>query len=70
MTDKVKEDRANYSVHISPLSEQIEDDDLSHLTMGQRIELAMQLSQDMYALAGVKPDPNINNRHVVRVYRR
>ena len=69
MTDKLKEERSKYPVHISPLHEQIEDDDLSHLTMGERILIGMQLSQDMYAIAGVKSDDTGSSRHVVRVYR-
>ncbi len=69
MTTRNYPARSHYLVRKSKLEDQIEDDNFSQLTVGQCIELAMQLSQDVWTLTGEKPNDGRLSRHIVRIYR-
>ena len=64
------EDRSHWQVRKSTLSEQGFEDDLAHLTMGERMALMWPLTVQAWALAGEPVVEQEFQRHVIRVERR
>jgi hypothetical protein len=63
-------DRSKYDVHVRPLSEQDEEDDLRATTMAERIQMMWQLTVDAWAFKEGFAVESRLPRHVVRVERR
>ena len=63
-------DRSDWPVRKSTLAEQGFEDDLAHLTMGERMALVWPLTVQARALAGESVTEQEFQRHVIRVERR
>jgi hypothetical protein len=63
-------DRSDWPVRKSTLSEQGFEDDLVHLTMGERMALVWPLTVQAWALAGEPVVEQEFQRHIIRVERR
>jgi hypothetical protein len=63
-------DRSDWPVRKSTLAEQGFEDDLAHLTMGERMALMWPLTVQAWALAGEPVVEQEFQRHVIRVERR
>lgn len=63
-------DRSHWVVKKSTLSEQGFEDDLAHLSMGERMALVWPLTVQAWAIAGEPVTEQEFQRHVIRVERR
>ena len=64
-----KTDRSNYVTRKSSLQDQIEDDDLSGYSTGERMEMVWQLTKEAWAFMGVNVSEQRLSRHIVRIHR-
>jgi hypothetical protein len=63
-------DRSHWPVRKSTLAEQGYEDDLTHLSMGERMAIVWQVTVQAWALAGETVTDKEFQRHVIRVERR